>query len=54
MGSGVDLLARKIRLAMAMVVESRIAHYSLDPMVLAKYFGYFGSSVSRSRSLFHS
>ena len=33
MGSGVGILASKIRLAMTVVVESQITHYNLDPMV---------------------
>ena len=33
LGSGVGVLARKIRLTLTMVVESCIKHYSLDPMV---------------------
>ena len=38
MGSGVGLLARKIRLAMTMVMESWIKHYSLDLMVFTSNF----------------
>ena len=37
MGSGVDILARKIRSVMT-VVESWIAHYKLDPMVWLSNF----------------
>ena len=36
MGSGVDILAWKINLAMTVVVESWITHCSLDPMVSTK------------------
>ena len=36
--SGVGILAREIRLAMTVVVESWITHYSLDPMVWPSNF----------------
>ena len=36
MGSEVGILARKTRLAMRVVMESWITHYSLHPMVLTK------------------
>ena len=38
MASEVGLLAREIRLAMTVVVELWITHYSLDPMVLTSNF----------------
>ena len=38
MGSGVVILARKMRLVMTMVVESWITHKSLDPMVWPSNF----------------
>ena len=49
MRSWVGLLAREIRLAMTVVVESWITHYSLDPVVLL-----FGLSVFHSRNIFQS
>ena len=41
LGSGVGLLAREISFAMTVVVELRITHFSLDPMVLTSNFHCF-------------
>ena len=54
MGSRIGALARKIRLAMTVVVESDITHYSLDHLILTEQFSLFGLSVSSSRNIFHS
>ena len=50
---GLSILARKIRLAMTVVVESWTTHYSSDPMVLTKWFSLFGLSFPRLRNIFH-